>query len=586
MSDPTTTSYDFVIIGGGTAGSVVAARLSEDPNITVCVLEAGNDNTYDQEVQVPGFGFKNLGRPDILWPFTSVPQPFANDRTLSHLRGKSLGGSSAINLLVAVRGHAAEIDAYETLGNDGWNWSNLLPYFQKSETHTVTSENTVQYGAELNTAYHGTDGPIHRTFAKWTTPVLSQYFETMKSLGYHYNKDPYNGDNSGVWPSQFAIHATDSVRTFAASGYLKPAEKRTNLHVFTGAHVSKVILDSDKQQNGLVVAEGVEYKRDGKTFRALAKKEVILCAGAYQSPQILELSDLEKSWHNMSCRSPWCWVQLPYDHYWCSFTAELRSNVETLDVLLDPARAAQEWDVYAKTKGGLLSTNLGGFGFAMLSCNSFMDKDKFENLKAEASKLHSTEYEKVANLHKKWLADGKVPFLELVFIPGFMPAIDEKPQEGKKYLSCFISNQHPFSRGTVHIASPDPSAAPTIDPRVLDNKVDMCILVESIKFVRRIFASGEFKETTKEVIPDVSSDEELENFVRRMVQTVFHPIGTASMLPREDGGVVDSDLRVYGTANLRVVDASVMPIHISGHPMLTIYAIAEKAADTIKSSYA
>ncbi|KAG7087703.1 hypothetical protein E1B28_013650 [Marasmius oreades] len=577
MSDPTTSSYDFVIVGGGTAGSVVASRLSEDFNVTVCVLEAGKDNTC--------FGFRNLGRPDILWPFTSVPQPFANDRVVSNLRGKALGGCSTVNLLTAMRGNAAEYDAYETLGNNGWNWKNLLPYFQKSETHTVTPEDRAQFGVELNMAYHGTDGPIHRTFPKWTSSGLSHYFEAMKSLGYKYNKDPCDGDNSGVWPVQFSIHATDAVRTDAASGYLKPAEKRDNLHVLTGTYVTKIILE---QHNGLAVAEGVEYIKDGETFRALAKREVILCAGAYKSPQILEISGIGDSKilkeHGLQCH-----VNLPgrFDHFWCSFTAETTAEIETHEVLFDRARAAQEWELYEKTKSGLLATNLGGSGFTMLPCVSFMDKDKFANLRAEASKLHPEEYEKVANVRKKWLTIGEVPFLELAFISGFMPTGDQQPEPGKKYVSCFIAIQHPFARGTVHIGSADPSAAPNIDPRLLDNKVDMGIMVEAIKFVRRIFASGEFKGTTKEIIPgvSVSSDEELEKFVRDVVQTVWHPIGTASMLPREDGGVVDASLKVYGTANLRVMDASIMPIHISGHPMLTVYAIAEKAADMIKSSY-
>jgi choline dehydrogenase-like flavoprotein len=265
---------------------------------------------------------------------------------------------------------------------------------------------------------------------------------------------------------------------------------------------------------------------------------------------------------------------------------ELDEKYTSFDVTQDPARAAQELEIYTKTKRGLYSeSTLSGFAFLPLSL--FADRDK---ILESARSLNFEEFpsgsRKTLELHKELLGREDCPALEILLMPEFLESSGGKAEPGKNYVTFIVALMHPFSRGTVHISSPDPLAKPAIDPRFLENTVDLDILVDALKFSRKITQTAPLCEMIARETspgPSVQTDDEMKAHIRDIFQTVYHPLGTAAMLPLEDGGVVDANLKVYGTQNLRVIDASVIPIQIAAHTQATLYAIAEKAADIIKS---
>lgn len=581
-------TFDYIVIGGGTAGLVLAARLTEDPEISVCVIEAGKDHSNNIDTMIPGFAMKNLGNSEVDWMFQTSQQSHLNDRRILVNRGKGLGGSSTLNIMAISRGNAKEYDAFETLGSSGWNWQSLLQYFKKSETFTASSEELSKLNIEPDSNAHGSKGPLQVTVPKWINDANAPFRSTLESFGIKYNPDSISGDNAGMSGAYQSIHPTEVVRSSSATAYYQPNKSRSNLHVITEAHVSRVLFSSEKYR-GKLVATGAEYFKDGNTSVISAKKEVIVCAGTFQSPQILELSGigckkvLETNGIRVLYDLPSVGRNLQ-DHYWTPFTQELDDKIDSLEVLVsDPARAGQEWMLYQEKKLGMLSS-MPAPTFAYVPISTFMDENKIAKA-AESLKVDGLAENKTVQIQKEWIKSS-VPHLEFALFPGCLPAPGNDPKPGKHYYSFFVGLMHPFSRGSVHVGSSDPLAPPVIDNRALDNEVDMNMMLDALKFLRKVADTGELGAISKsELRPgkELKSDEQLKEFFKSSVQTMYHPIGTASMLPQQDGGVVDSSLRVYGTDNLRVVDASVIPIHISAHTQATVYAIAEKAADIIKS---
>jgi choline dehydrogenase-like flavoprotein len=275
------------------------------------------------------------------------------------------------------------------------------------------------------------------------------------------------------------------------------------------------------------------------------------------------------------------------DHIWVPVSAELVEKHTTFDVLRNPTRAAEEREIYTRTKQGLLSeTALSGFAFLPLS--SFADKEKIvESARSLIFEDVSSGTRKTLELQKEWLEKGDCPALEILLSSSLLQASSANADLNKSHITFIVALMHPFSRGSVHISSTDPLAKPLINPHFLENTVDIDILVDALKHSRRVMQTAPLCEMIKrEVAPGhaVQTDEEIKQYIRNQFQTVYHPLGTAAMLPLEDGGVVDANLKVYGTQNLRVVDASIIPIQIAVHPQATLYAIAEKAADIIKLS--
>ncbi|KAF8632495.1 hypothetical protein AX15_001862 [Amanita polypyramis BW_CC] len=579
-----TAAFDYVIVGGGTAGLVVAARLSENPDVSVCVVEAGKDHATNVDTMIPGFAMKNLGNPEVDWMFFTAPQPHLNGRQIIVNRGKGLGGSSILNIMGISRGNAKEYDAFESLGSPGWNWQSLLQYFKKSETFTANPEELSNVGTTPDPNAHGSEGPLQVTVPRWISETNAPFRSSLESLGIKHNPDGVSGENSGILGAYQSIDPTEVIRSSSASAYYQPNKARSNLHIITDAHVTRVLFDGEKR-GGKLVANGAEYSKEGRIFAVSAKKEVIICGGTFQTPQILELSGIGDK-KILEANGVTCLHDLSgvgknlQDHFWVPFTKEMDDKIDSFEILVsDPARAGQEWMLYQESKLGMLSS-FPTANFAYIPVSAFTDEEAY------AKRVESfTDESKTIQKQKEWIKSN-VPHLEFAPFPGCLPSPVTVPKPGKRYYSFFVALMHPFSRGSVHIGSSDPFAPPVIDERALDNEIDMDMMVDAVKFVRKVAETGELAAIGhSELVPGagVQTDEQLREWIKSSVQTLYHPIGTASMLPREDGGVVDPTLKVYGTDNLRVVDASTMPIHISAHTQATVYAIAEKASDIIKS---
>ncbi|TRM64603.1 glucose-methanol-choline oxidoreductase [Schizophyllum amplum] len=287
----TSTSYDYIIVGAGTAGLSLAVRLAQS-EASVLVLEAGVDTTAVQEIQVPGLFIKNIGHPDRDWAFFSKPQAHANNREVFLPRGKGIGGSSTLNFMQWNRASSWEYDAMESFGMEGWNWKNMLHYFKKSEI--VIASNDLQEATmlKLDPSAHGTSGPIIVSPPTQISDVHLPFLKGFEELGFPVNQDSSDGDNLGTWTGLVSIDPAKVTRSSCASAYLTVKTSLSRLEILTGAQVMRIAFAEDSVTGGLAVAEGVEFTRDGTTQMVTASKEVIVCAGAYQTPQILELSGI------------------------------------------------------------------------------------------------------------------------------------------------------------------------------------------------------------------------------------------------------------------------------------------------------
>ncbi|KAG6872434.1 hypothetical protein C0995_009768 [Termitomyces sp. Mi166 len=554
---------DFVIVGAGLAGISLGVRLSEDPRITVTVLEAGGASFHDVNIDTPAFFLNNLGNTTKDWSFLSTSQSNLGGRSISLPRGKSIGGSSLINFMEAIRAPSKEYDAFESLGSNGWTWDNLLPFFKKAETLIYEEEQAEEDDMKFTPEFQGTMGPVERTIPRFLDVVAMPFLKTSQLvLGIKANTDP---------------------------SYYEPHMSRPNLNVITGAQATKIVTsrkDSD------VIASGVQYMKNGQVKTINATREVILSAGSYQSPQLLELSgigdpavlenfgipvvvDLPGVGNNLRG-----YITQTLEHVSASYTAKLIPGLDAWENMSDPIFAQKQEEIYKETGGGMLS-GIASSAFAFLTFKDFDTDGIIASLVQKAPGLDS----KTHLLQKGWVNDTNVPFLELSGFDRFLPGATGVPEPQTNYASASIILLHPFSRGSVHLNSSNPLVQPNIDINLLDSEIDMNIIVKGYKLIRRIFQTAPLKDIINgEVSPgaDVQSDEDLAAYARKTAGVTFHPIATSSMLPREDGGVVDANFKVYGTENLRVVDASIIPISISAHLQATIYAIAEKAACAIQ----
>ncbi|KAG5652642.1 hypothetical protein H0H81_004197 [Sphagnurus paluster] len=564
------TSFDYVVVGGGTAGLLVAARLAEERSVTVCVLEAGEDLRDNLDIQVPGFAQRaRLKSTD--WAFTTIPQA-VNNQPIYIPRGKGLGGSSSLNY------SDTEVEAF---------------------------------GLEPDRELYG-DGPIMTTLPRACAEYWPQFVKACEEIGLEYNKNAMSGNNIGLWPSANAIHPDTATRISSATAYYEPIKNQENLVVITGAQVSRIIF-RDAALGDDHKAESVEYHKDDKIITISVKKEVILSAGSIQTPQILELSGIgdEKLLELHDIPSI---IHLPgvgenlrrrfnppnsdifssvetQEHHGTYLVNEINDNYESFDVLRDPVRAAQEWEflyvfnlLCQQERRGMFATIPIQFGFVPLRILPEIDQIRKIASDLPMGDIHPASFK----LFQEWLQGDldRSSAIEIILVPYMMPTRERRdPDPGKKYISLILYLTHPFARGSVHINSADPLKPPSIDFSALDNPVDLAILKSGIKLGRQIFDAAALKDVVaQEILPgsSIQEDADIEDYIKRQVGTSFHPLGSAAMLPREEGGVVDANLKVYGTKNLRVVDASIIPIQIASHPMATIYAIAEKAADIIK----
>ncbi|CEL61295.1 Choline dehydrogenase OS=Chromohalobacter salexigens (strain DSM 3043 / ATCC BAA-138 / NCIMB 13768) GN=betA PE=1 SV=1 [Rhizoctonia solani AG-1 IB] len=437
-------------------------------------------------------------------------------------------------------------------------------------------------------ASQGTQGMIAGSYNTWYSDPVFPYRAAAMNVGIPANLDPDSGTTFGIYNAATSTNRTTGIRSYAANTYYKFAAHRSNLVVLTEAQATKVELDKSGKD---VIARGVSFQFKGKIFTAKAKKEVILSAGTLLTPQLLELSGIGNTnvlkKHHITPK-----VDLPgvgenyQDHILVSTTYELKKGFVTYDNIgynatLGAAAEAQ----HQKTHDGPLTASNSMLSYidlyylASSGKIAHMHRSLWEDLEKEKpTPLQKEQY----RIQELWLRK-KMGNVEIILHPGYF---GPTPKSNTSYISIIMCIQHPFSRGNIHLNTSDPLTPPNIDPNYLSKRIDQSILVESVKFADKIAKAEPLASmlvARQDPSPDVNSDEDLTKWVKDNVRTLHHPIGTAAMAPKSLGGVVDDKLKVYGTSNLRVVDASVIPMHLAAHLQRTIYGIAEKAADIIKN---
>ena len=529
-----TIEADYIVVGAGSAGCVVAGRLSEDPTCRVVLLEAGGEDRH-MWIHIPlGYG-KTITDARVNWLYETEPDPGVNGRKIFWPRGKVLGGSSSINGLLYVRGQAEDFDHWRQLGNVGWSYEDVLPYFKRSENRVGAGDDSVR----------GRGGPLTvADLGDHDNALNEAYTNAAEAVGIPRNPD-YNGRvQEGV--GTYQVTARNGRRASSAMAFLKPARKRPNLRVITRAYAERVLFAGKR-------AVGVNFRQDGEAKTVRAKREVILCGGAVNSPQLLMLSGVGPAEHLQALG-----VDVTYDlpgvgrnlqdHFQARFVYKCKYPVTVNDIMMSKTKMARMALQYLLFRTGPLTVSAGTVGI-------------FTRTRPELAS----------------------PDIQFHFI-GFS---SDRPAEGLHKFSGFMQNVcqlRPESRGEILLKSPDPATPPAIHPNYLSAELDRRTLVDGLKLGRRIAEQPAMQHyIASEYMPGpaVQSDDELLAYAKQYGGTIFHPCSTCKM-GSDAMAVVDDQLRVHGLQGLRVADASIMPTLVSGNTNASCIMIGEKCADLVR----
>jgi choline dehydrogenase-like flavoprotein len=528
-----TDTFDFVVVGAGSGGCAVASRLSEDPQTSVALLDAGgpNDNWV---VTTPGALVLMVAGKLNNWAFDTVPQPGLNGRIGYQPRGKGLGGSSAINAMVYIRGHRSDYDQWASLGNSGWSYADVLPYFKRSEDN-----------AEFDGDYHGKGGPLAVNALRSGNPIQQTFLQAAREAQFRIRED-FNGEEQeglGI----YQVTQKNGERWSAARGYIHPfMATRSNLRVETGAHATRTLFEGKR-------AVGVEYRQGKEQKQIRARREVIVASGAFQTPHLLMLSGVGDS------------------------AALAKHGIESVHHLPGVGQNLQDHPdfIFAYTSD---DPNFAGISFGGIA-RIFRAIGQY---KRERRGPMTSNFAECGGFLKT-RPELDAPDIQLHFGMAMVDDHGRKRHWGSGF-SCHVCLLRPKSRGSVTLKNADPMQSPLIDPNFLGEVDDLEAMVAGFKTTRRLMQTPALRALQKKdmVTSGIDTDDDIRALLRARVDTVYHPVGTCKM-GADPMAVVDPTLKVHGLEGLRVVDASIMPALIGGNTNAPTIMIGEKAADMIRA---